>query len=155
MLQEKEGLLFTKTLSDPQNYYTSDEIYPSVPTTNDTNNNSVYSVISTNNKAYMDLIGSFQYFSRQVNEYVLIVYHYNDNVIVGVPLNKSQSVTIKKPWKYLHEQFCSAGLTPKTWILDHMKLSFTNFHDKVQKKLPVGANTYTHGQFFRKSYPYF
>ena len=64
-----------KTLSDHQNYDTSDEIYPSVPTTNDTNNNAVYSVISTNNKAYMDIIGSFQYFSRQGNEYVLIVYH--------------------------------------------------------------------------------
>ena len=99
MHQEKEGLLFKKTLSDPQNYDTSDEIYPSVPTTNDTNNNAVYSVISTNNKAYMDLIGSFQYFSRQGNEYVLIVYHYNDNVILGVPLKKSQSVTITKPWK--------------------------------------------------------
>ena len=91
----------------------------------------------------MDITGSFQYFSRQVNEYVLIVYHYNDNVIVGVPLKKSQSVTIIKPWQYLHEQFCSAGLTPKTWILDHMRFFLQTSMTKYKKITSWCQHIYT------------
>ena len=39
--QEKQGLRSTKTLSDPQNKYTGDNLYPSPPTTNDRTHNTV------------------------------------------------------------------------------------------------------------------
>ena len=70
--QDKQGLQSTKTLSDPQNENTSDYLYPSAPTPNDRTHNAVYSVISANNKAYVDLTGRFPYFSIRLNEYILV-----------------------------------------------------------------------------------
>ena len=71
MKQEKQGPQSTKTLSNPQNDDIGDERFPSVPNTNDITHDAVYGITSTNNKAYMDLIGRFQYFSSQGNENVL------------------------------------------------------------------------------------
>ena len=105
MNQEKKGLLSTKTLRDPQNYGTSDDLFPLAPTPNERTHGAVYSVIPANNKAYMYLIGRLPYFSSQENEYYLIEYHYDANTIVGVPLKNRQAVSITEPWKYFHEKF--------------------------------------------------
>ena len=65
--QEKQGLRLTKTLINPQNYDTSDEIYPSAPTPNDITHDVVYSVISAYDKAHMDLTGRFPYYTSRLN----------------------------------------------------------------------------------------
>ena len=114
--QEKQGLQSTKTLSETQNDDTSDNLYPSSPTPNDRTHNVVYSAISANEKAYMDLTVRFPYCSSRVNEYFLISYRYNENeIVLVIPLQfqfKSssaaktwQAVNITKAWKYLHKKY--------------------------------------------------
>ena len=94
------------------------------PNPNDRTHDAVYSVISANNKAYMDIIGSLPYFPSQGNEYVLTACYYYSNAIVGVPIKNWQAVTITKPWQYLHKTLCSTGINPKAWILDNEASNF-------------------------------
>ena len=79
----------------------------------------VYSLVSSEDKAYMDLTGRFPICSSRGNEYILIVYHYDANAILGVPLKNRQAVTITKGWQHLHSQYFKAGVAPSTWILDN------------------------------------
>ena len=84
MYQEKQGLRLTKELIDPPNDDTSNDLYQLEPTHNYITHAAVYSIIAVKNKEYMDLTGRFPYFSSRGNEYVLIAYHYDANIIVRV-----------------------------------------------------------------------
>ena len=81
------------------NDYISDDLNPLAPTPNEITHDTVYSDISANEKAHMELTGRLPYFSSRGNEYVLIEEHYNANTIVGVPQKKCQTAIISKEWQ--------------------------------------------------------
>ena len=108
MKQEQQGLQSTKASLPRQE-----------PLSPDRTNDVIYSLVSSKDKAYMDLTGRFPYCSSRGNEYVLISYHYDANAIQGIPLPNRQAATITNGWLTLHNRYDNAGLAPKTWILDN------------------------------------
>ena len=82
-------------------------------------NDVCYSMFPTTEKAFMDLTGQFPYTSSRGNQYIMIVYHYDSNAILGLPLKNRQAGTITKAWTSLHTQFAQSGVPPHTWILDN------------------------------------
>ena len=110
--QERQGLQSTKSPSSfafedmrPEHSARSHEV--------------IYSLVSSQDRAYMDLTGRFPFCSSRGNEYILICYNYDANAILGVPLKNRQAATITKGWNILHQQCSRAGVTPSTWILDN------------------------------------
>ena len=67
----------------------------------------------------MDLTGRFPYKSSRGNEYILIAYHFDSNVIWGLPVKNRQAKTLTNAWTTLHQKFAQNGLHPNTWILDN------------------------------------
>ena len=79
--QERQGLQSTKSPSSfafedmrPEHSARSHEV--------------IYSLVSSQDRAYMDLTGRFPFCSSRGNEYILIGYNYDANAILGVPLKK-------------------------------------------------------------------
>ena len=69
--------------------------------------------------SFMDLTGRFPKHSRSGNQYLLVVYHYDGNVIWAEPLKNRTSQTISQAWKKVQEIFACAGEQPKTWVMDN------------------------------------
>ena len=69
----------------------------------------------------MDTTGRFPQRSSRGHEYILVGYHYDSNLIYGIPLKNRKGTTFSEAWKHLHEIFTKAGTTPSTWILDNEK----------------------------------
>ena len=64
-------------------------------------NNVCYAMFANTNKAFLDLTGRFPYKASRRNEYILIVYHYDFNAILGLPLKIDKQVLSQKPgWSY-------------------------------------------------------
>ena len=57
---------------------------------------SIYTIIHNSDKTFMDLTGHFPYKSSRGNEYILIVYHVNSNVVFGTPIKKDKEVLLHK-----------------------------------------------------------
>ena len=79
----------------------------------------IFSITSKQDKAFMDLTGRFPHCSSRGNEYTLVVYHYDSNAILGLPLQNRQAATITTAWQQLNNKLQSAGVSPNTWILDN------------------------------------
>ena len=69
----------------------------------------------------MDTTGRFPQRSSRGHEYILVGYHYDSNLIYGIPLKNRKGITFSEAWKHLHEIFTKTGTTPSTWILDNEK----------------------------------
>ena len=82
-------------------------------------NNVCYAMFTTTKKALMDLTGRFLYNYIRGNEYILIAYHYDSNVILGLPLKNCQAGTIAKALMELQTTFTKGRVRPHTCILDN------------------------------------
>ena len=71
------------------------------------------------NTAYTDLTGRFPYRSSSGNEYILVGYHFDGNVILGEPIKNRQAQTITTAWDKLNSKFVIAGMQPNTYVLDN------------------------------------
>ena len=69
----------------------------------------------------MDLTGRFPKQSSWGNEYILVAYHYDVNLIKVIPIKNRHSQVITEAWESLHEDFKIAGAAPKIYILDNEK----------------------------------
>ena len=60
----------------------------------------VYAIIQTRNtgKQYTDLTERSPYRSRRGNNYVFVAYHFDDNVILALPIRNRQAKTITTVW---------------------------------------------------------
>ena len=67
----------------------------------------------------MDLTGPFLIQSSQGNNYILVAYHYDANVILVEPLKNPQAKTIVDAWTIINERFKKSGLEPHTYIVDN------------------------------------
>ena len=103
--QEKQGLYSTKySIPNKPLQKTYDTIYP---------------LINTSSKAYMDLTGRLPYKSPRGNEYILIAYHVDSNSILGQAINNRHALTITNGCKQLNNIINHMSSTPNSWILDN------------------------------------
>jgi len=61
-------------------------------------------------QTYMDLTGKFVSPSSSSNNYILIVYDYNSNGILAVPLPNRHADSILEAYQTAHTRLCAAGL---------------------------------------------
>ena len=69
----------------------------------------------------MDLTRRFPWQSSRGNEYILVAYHFDANLIKGVPIKSRCGQVITEAWEALHEEFKQAGGAPRTYVLDNEK----------------------------------
>jgi len=67
----------------------------------------------------MDLTGKFVVPSSTGNNYILIVYNYDSNGILVIPLKTHCSKAILEAYQVAHTQLCTTGLCPKLQCLDN------------------------------------
>ena len=60
--------------------------------------------------AAADLTGRFPYRSSRGNQYVMVMYHYDSNVIWGVPLKKRTAADIVEAWESLIKKLLRVDL---------------------------------------------
>jgi len=61
-------------------------------------------------QTYMDLTGKFVSPSSSGNNYILIVYNYDSNGILAVPLPNHCTDSILEAYRTVHTCLCAAGL---------------------------------------------
>ena len=86
----------------------------------------------------MDLTGRFPKQSSRGNKYILVAYHYSENLIKAKPIKSWYSQVIMEVWESLHNEFKIVGVAPKTYVLDNEKSkdlidSFSN--EKIEYQL--------------------
>ena len=81
----------------------------------------MYSITTMTPKdtTYGDLTGRFPCKSTQGNQYVMVVYDYNANVIWGRAIKNRQAATITSAWKELRDMFTVVGHRPTHYVMDN------------------------------------
>ena len=81
---------------------------------------------------YMDTTGRFPQRSSRGNEYLLIAYHFDANLIYGMPIKNRKGEMFREAWEKLHDMFTIAGVAPTSWVLDNetSKELLQSFNDK-------------------------
>jgi hypothetical protein len=116
--QERKNLQSTKK---PLQKIDDDDFFPSP----DLPKEKTYSACATigpfeaKHKAYHDLTGRFPHQSSGGNEYILIIYDYDSNIILHCALQNKTAGKIKRGWIELHGQLAKCGNQPKMYILDN------------------------------------
>ena len=70
-------------------------------------------------KIYYNLTGAFPYNSRRGNQYVLILYYYDGNIILSRAINNNQAANIHDAWKHLHSILKYKRDAPILYIMDN------------------------------------
>ena len=100
---------------------TSNDAFPTSEVPNIKTHDVAYSLVELppKNTAFTDLTGRFPYRSSSGNEYIMVGYHFDSNVILGEPIKNRQAQTITTAWKKLNSKFAIAGMQPNTYVLDN------------------------------------
>ena len=69
--------------------------------------------------SHTDLTGRFSYKSSSGNEYLYVLYDYDSNVILALPIKNRQAKTLATAWETLHQQIIHTGHKTKHFILDN------------------------------------
>ena len=70
-------------------------------------------------QTYIDLTGKFVAASSMGNNYILIIYDYDSNAILAIPLKNRRAESILQAYKTGHAHLCAAGCKPKLQRLDN------------------------------------
>ena len=70
---------------------------------------------------HMCLTGRFPKRSSRGNECVLVRHHFDANLVKGIPLKSRRGEVIAEAWEELRNEFVTAGIAPKTYVLDNEK----------------------------------
>ncbi len=62
----------------------------------------------------MDLTGKFVVASSNGNNYIPIIYDYDSNAILAIPLKNHKAESILHAYNTGHARLCAMGLKPKT-----------------------------------------
>ena len=81
----------------------------------------IYAITTYNEKevAAADLTGRFPYKSSRGSQYVMIMYHYDPNVILGVHLKSQNARDIIETWDTLNQKIVKGGFKPNLFIFDN------------------------------------
>ena len=105
-----------------------DDSFPSSPSPNIKTNDVVYMVTNKDeiSTAYTDLTGRFPCKSSSGNEYVMVAYHYDSNLVMGRALKNRKAETITATWQAMQDIFIKAGVSPNAWVMDNeISVEFT------------------------------
>ena len=96
--QELQGLQSTKKDTTPLINVddNEDNMFPLSDTPNLKQHQVVYTIMDTKSQAYIDLTGRYPHCSSRGNEYILVGYHHNGNVILSTPLRRRTSKKITR-----------------------------------------------------------
>ena len=84
-----------------------------------TETDNVYATIMTKKEIFTDLTGRFPIKSSKGNQYIFILYAYDQNAILSRPIKNREKGTIKTAYKYLLKYLQRKGLHPKLQKLDN------------------------------------
>ena len=121
---QKSTTTTNKETTTPSPAAISDEtqdFFPSTPEPNIKTHMVMYSLIDKNTYSigYQDLTGRFPVHSSRGNEYILVGYHYDANLIWGLPIKNTTAIAVTTAWTSLHKEFSQAGTAPDVWVLDN------------------------------------
>ena len=113
-----QGTLPSLTLKDivTMDATLDDDLYPLSPVPNVKSNQALYYFSDAEDLclAYSDLTGKFPLKFSHGNNYQLIAYHPNANVILVKPIKNQQAKILADTWTVFNERFTTAGLMPST-----------------------------------------
>ena len=66
---------------------------------------------------FMDLTCPFSADIITRHKYILVGYHYDSNLIHGIPVKNRKGSSLSEAWEQLNEMFSKAGEAPSTWVL--------------------------------------
>ena len=69
--------------------------------------------------AYIDLTGRFQCKYSNGNEYILVAYHYDSNIIIAQALKNRRAETITATWQVIHNMYTQGGIAPNIYVMDN------------------------------------
>jgi hypothetical protein len=76
-------------------------------------------IVDPSGQIYTDLTGRFLLPSSTGNNYMLVLYDYDSNMIWAEPIKNRTAPVILNAYKKLHKMLCRAGLRPKLQRLDN------------------------------------
>ena len=122
-LHLKQNLKSGQTFQQAFELDIDSDFFPQSETPNARTHNVCYTLLDHDDlsTAYMDTTGKFPQKSSRGHEYILIGYHYDANLIYGIPLKNRKGTTFSDAWEQLHSIFSKAGAAPNTWVLDNEK----------------------------------
>ena len=114
----KANLLDGVSLAEALQRGIFDDAFPPPQTKNIKTNDVMYAIFDNKSGIrYMDLTGWFSYQSIQLNNYLMISYNYDANVILVESLKNRQAASIVTSWTTINKKL--AGVQPNTYILDN------------------------------------
>ena len=99
-----------------------DDAFPISDKTNKKTNDVLYKVFETSSATgvtYTDQTGRFPYRSSRGNEYLMVAYHYDANVILVQPIKNRQAATLTSAWKIINDRLIKAGVASNSYIMDN------------------------------------
>ena len=99
-----------------------DDAFPISDELNKKTNDVLYKVFETSSATgvtYTDQTGRFPYRSSRGNEYLMVAYHYDANVILVQPIKNRQAATLTSAWKIINDRLTKAGVAPNSYIMDN------------------------------------
>ena len=110
-----------QTITDTLNTDMDTDHFPPSPLPNAKTNNVCYAIIDKDeiSTAYTDLTGRFPMRSSRGNEYIMVAYHYDANLIYGKAIKNRKAPTLTAAWEALNAMFVKAGAAPNTYIMDN------------------------------------
>ena len=110
-----------QTIADTLKQDINEDHFPPSPTPNVKTNNVCYAIIDKEeiSTAYTDLTGRFPMRSSQGNQYVMVAYHYDANLIYGKAIKDRKAATLTDAWEHLHAIFSRAGAALNTYVMDN------------------------------------
>ena len=116
----------TATMADAIKNEIMKDAFPTSPEPNVKTNDVICAIIETNelHSSYFDTTGRFPQKSGRGNQYVMVGYHYDANLIWGIPMKDRTSSTMVEAWIQLHEMYAKAAVAPNftSWIMKHQKI---------------------------------
>ena len=100
-----------------------EDFFPIPSATNKKTNDVCYALLNRDDVsfAFTDQTGKFPQKSSTGNQYVMVAYHFDANLIWGVPIKDRRGTTLMEAWDELHNTFKKAGVAPNTYVLDNEK----------------------------------
>ena len=98
-----------------------DDAFPKSDDKNVKTNEVLFKLFETSETGitYTDQTGRFPYRSSRGNEYIMVAYHYDANVILLQPIKNRQATTLTTAWEIIHDRLVTAGVAPKSYIMDN------------------------------------
>ena len=111
LVQKRQGVRSTKP--NPQPPSSPEDPMPQV------RSNKLFLQVTTTSKLYTDDTGRFTIYSHSGNQYAVITYHYDANMILEVPLNIRKDTHCLKAYNKILQRLSNHNLTVDLQILDN------------------------------------